>query len=179
MPRFDRSKLYEPFLERLLLLEDLLDQEGIDVLFYCGFRSCADQAKLWRSTRSAAKIRAKIKSLEAAGFDFLAKVMHDVGPQYGRLGEHVTKAIPGMSCHNYGMAGDGVVMVMSKPDWEMTHWHLWEKYGGLAMRVGLSWAGSWTGFQEYVHIQYGKQPSMLDDNSPGDIKTLLEEVGSL
>jgi hypothetical protein len=178
MPRFDKSKLYEPFRERLLLLEDLLDQEGVDVLFYCGFRSCADQAKLWRSTRSAAKIRAKIKSLNANGFDFLAKVIHDVGPQHGRIGKHVTRAIPGMSYHNYGMATDGVVMVLGKPDWEMTHWPLWQKYGSMAERVGLAWAGNWTGFKEYVHVQYGKHPTMLYD-SPENIKALLEEVGSL
>lgn len=178
MPRFDKNKLCAPFRERLLLLEDLLDQEGIDVLFYCGFRSCADQARLWRSTRSASKIRAKIASLEAAGFDFLAKVIHDVGPQYGRLGEHVTKAIPGASCHNYGMAGDGVVMVMSKPDWDMAYWNLWEAYGGLAERVGLSWAGNWPNFKEYVHIQYGQKSSMLNDK-PENIRALLEEVGSL
>jgi hypothetical protein len=178
MSRLDLSKLAQPFRERFELLKEELQREHIDVLFYCGFRSCAEQARLWRSSRSTTTINATLAELDATGFGFLADVIRDVGPQYGSIGDHLTYAIPGKSCHNYGQAVDGVVMIDGKPDWEMHHWHLWEKYGGLAMRLGLSWAGSWKKMREYVHVEHNPPNPMLLC-SPAEVRRQLEEIGGL
>ncbi len=178
MPKIDVSKLQEGFGERFDLLKNLLAASGIEVLFYCGFRPCAEQAKLWRASRTSEQVHAKISELESSGFDFLAKVIRDVGPQFGETGRHLTNAIPGMSHHNYGQAADGVVMVVGKPDWAMAYGHLWDMYGRLAGHAGLEWAGAWKRFREYVHVQHRLFTGLLKEK-PEDVKALLEDAGSL
>jgi D-alanyl-D-alanine carboxypeptidase. len=67
-------------------------------------------------------------------------------------GKVVTNARAGQSAHNYGLALDFVPMVGGKPIWDAKHPH-WAIAGNLAPQHGLEWAGTWTRFREFPHIQ--------------------------
>ena len=54
-------------------------------------------------------------------------------------GRKVTNAPPGSSAHNFGLALDAVP--------------LWNRYGTCARLAGLEWAGDWTRFREFPHVQ--------------------------
>ena len=67
-------------------------------------------------------------------------------------GHIVTNARGGQSYHNYRCAFDFVPLVNGKPAWADIR--LFVKVGGLGEQVGLEWAGRWTSFKEYAHLQY-------------------------
>ena len=126
-----------------------------DVLIYCAKRSLEDQARLFRNGRSIGLIWAKADELsERFGRPDLSEILMNVGPQYGE--RIVTNAAPGQSTHNYGLAVDGVPMIGGKPLWT-TDSHddmqVWNQYGTMATGAGLEWAGHWTSFREYPHLQ--------------------------
>ena len=67
-------------------------------------------------------------------------------------GRKVTNAKAGESAHNFGLALDFVPLENGKPVWGEGH-DAWRKAGNLAPTYGLEWAGTWTRFREYPHIQ--------------------------
>lgn len=126
-----------------------------DVLLYCGKRTLEEQSRLYRNGRSYLDISQKADELRNHWHrGDLADILIGVGPQNGK--SIVTNAGPGQSMHNYGMAVDGVPMRDGKPVWgnkEPEDLDRWEQYGHLAMGAGLEWAGNWTHFKEFPHIQ--------------------------
>jgi len=71
-------------------------------------------------------------------------------------GPIVTKAKPGESAHNYGLAFDVVPLRNGKPVWGRTSdadKQLWERIGQIGESLGLEWAGRWKNFPEYAHFQ--------------------------
>ena len=97
---------------------------------------------------------------EAAGVDLLITCTYrspaeqDALYAIGRTkpGRKVTNAKAGESAHNFGLALDFVPMVNGKPVWDEGH-DAWRKAGNLAASYGLEWAGTWTRFREYPHVQ--------------------------
>lgn len=71
-------------------------------------------------------------------------------------GRIVTKARPGSSWHNYGLAMDfglfkgGQYLDEAKPALADK---LYRKLGDLARTMGIEWAGTWTSFPEGPHFQ--------------------------
>lgn len=98
--------------------------DGLDVLIYCTLRSMDEQAELYAQGRT-------------------------------KPGKRVTNAPPGSSAHNYGLALDGVPLLGGKPVWNATGpgADLWKRYGELAVAAGCEWAGNWTRFREFPHVQ--------------------------
>lgn len=95
----------------------------------------------------------------AAGLDVLIyctlRSMEEQAQLYalGRTkpGKIVTNAKPGLSAHNFGLAFDGAPLIQGKIAWD-DH-ASWQTYGRVAAQVGLEWAGNWTSFQEFPHIE--------------------------
>lgn len=56
------------------------------------------QARLWRQSRATEEIQVGIAHLNVNGANFLANILHDVGPQHGPW---ATNALPGLSWHNW------------------------------------------------------------------------------
>jgi len=135
-------------------------QSDVDMLAYCGVRTPEEQARLYRRSRTTAEIEAKMQSLRDRGYPRLADIVREVGPQYGRLGAHVTAAAPGESWHQFGLAVDCVPLQGGKALWS-TEEPEWKIYGEAASYVGLRWAGMWTTFPEYPHIQRYPEASPL------------------
>lgn len=140
--------------ERAYAFLQAVETADFDVLIYCTYRPLDEQARLFRQGRGLFEIQQKAKELEKQWQrPDLAELLMGVGPQRGRK---VTNAGPGQSLHNYRLALDGVPLVGGKPVWgtstddEQKRWHL---YGDLAGSVGFEWAGLWTRFREFPHLQ--------------------------
>lgn len=68
-----------------------------------GLRTPLEQAKLWRQGRDIDTIVQQIDSLSQSGATYLSQCLIQAGAQKGPL---VTKALPGLSWHNWGEAID-------------------------------------------------------------------------
>jgi peptidoglycan L-alanyl-D-glutamate endopeptidase CwlK len=55
-------------------------------------------------------------------------------------GQIVTRAKPGQSWHNYGLAVDVCPFFKGKPIWNSRHWN---RIGALGKKLGLTWGGDW------------------------------------
>lgn len=111
-----------------------------------------------------AKCRAHITACEAEGIYLLITSTYRNHEEQAALyaqgrtmpGPKVTNAKPGQSMHNYRLAYDMVPLVNGKPVWSTTgeNGKLWVRVGELGEAQGLEWAGRWTKFREYPHLQY-------------------------
>ena len=68
-------------------------------------------------------------------------------------GNIVTKAKPGTSWHNFGLAFDVAVVVNGQPTWPDDE-ALWSKVGDLGKRLGLEWGGDFASFKDLPHFQF-------------------------
>lgn len=140
--------------ERVRRFEQRCTEEGLEILIYCTLRTSEDQAKLYWQGRNLDQVTKKADELrnEYQRPD-LADLLLQVGVQPGKK---VTNAGPGQSMHNYGLAIDGVPMRNGKAVWGTNHpddLAMWELYGRLGQEVGFEWAGTWTTFREFPHLQ--------------------------
>lgn len=141
---------------------------GFDLLIYCTLRPLEEQAKLYRQSRSRAEIDLKLTKFRARSLGFLADIIENVGPCYGK---HVTNAAPGESWHNYGEAWDAVPLIGGKPVWNYVEAKVyWDAYGEAVRQVGMNWAGDWRSFREYPHAQFKMGSNPLKILRPEDIK---------
>jgi len=74
--------------------------------------------------------------------------------QQGRTtpGKIVTKAPPGYSAHNYGLAADLAPMKDDKIWWNAPD-IIWKQMADVAVKLGLEAGYNWTGFQDKPHVQ--------------------------
>lgn len=141
------------------------------LLIYCTKRTLHEQAILYRQSRTRSAILAKMDDLRSRRFGFLADIIEEVGPRYGR---HVTNAAPGESRHNYGQAFDAVPLVGGKPQWNAVEGReYWQAYGEAVRLAGLQWAGDWQRFREYPHAQDSAAGNPLRMHEPETIREYL------
>ena len=72
-------------------------------------------------------------------------------------GRIVTKARPGSSWHNYGLAADLGLFAGGKYLDEAAPSRadrIYKELGALAVSLGIEWAGNWKSFQETPHFQW-------------------------
>lgn len=123
------------------------------------------------SSRSLDDLDARVKPLaesflascKAAGYDMLVtctlRSYEEQTELYaqGRTapGKIVTKAKPGSSAHNYGLALDVVPIVNGKPYWQFSQKDpVWSKIGAIGQQAGLQWLGApGSKFVEGCHFQ--------------------------
>ena len=102
-------------------VEELISKCAVDGTYMVPFetvRTPAQQARLWRQSRSTAEIRQEIHKFMNEGAMWLAEVLDKVGPQYGRW---VTNALPGFSWHQWGEAIDCFSLRDGKANWDANH----------------------------------------------------------
>lgn len=126
---------FEPF---LVEVEKAMASKGVTVEVISGLRSWAAQAAIWAMGRTKPGLKGG----------------------YGE-GNYATKARPGSSWHNYGLAIDlglfngGVYLDESSPDLADQYY---SQIGKIAEVHGIEWAGNWKSFKETPHFQvtFGK-----------------------
>lgn len=150
----DLEDLEHDFWHRAEAFLEECQRQGLDVLIYCTWRPASVQARRFRQGRSKALIQRKAGELRSEWErPDLAELLLDVGPQYG---PKVTNAGPGQSIHQYRHAFDGAPMREGEIVWgteDPEDEALWQRYGKIAVDLGLEWAGHWTSFKEYPHVQ--------------------------
>ena len=128
---------------------------GVKMVPFFTERSTYEQAKLWRQGRSGAEIRQTIAWLREKGAHFIAHCIESVGPQKGD--KIVTRALPGESWHQYGLAVDCYLSIGGKAIWDSSH-PGYKVYADAARRFGLT-AGLYFSFKDAPHIQMPKDGS--------------------
>ena len=123
----------------------LANENGIDVLIYCTYRSPEEQKVLYLQGR-----------LEKFGI-----TLEQLNQKRKKLGlwklsekeakRKVTNAKPWQSFHQYGFAFDCVPLQGGKPDWNNKE--AYQTLGQIAKQVELEWAGEWRKFKEMPHFQ--------------------------
>jgi hypothetical protein len=137
---------------------------------YFAMRSPFDQAKLWRQSRSAAEVDARIQSLKDQNAPFLAHCLESVGPQHG---PPVTNAIPGYSWHQWGEACDCYWLRNGAADWstdELGAANGYRIYADKGAGQGLTPGGYWQSLKDWPHLQKRKA------NSPQDAGLTILQV---
>jgi hypothetical protein len=148
------------------LLRELEEQNDIVMRPFFTLRSPQQQAVLWRQSRSTDEILHRIDQMHNDGMHYLAKVLEDVGPQYGR---HVTNAAPGYSWHQWGEAVDCFVLRHGKAVWDADDYG-YKEYRSRAIDLGLYAGPSW----DMVHVQMRRGP-ILQHFSPVQIDRHMED----
>lgn len=144
----DLKRLPVEFQEKI---DQLINNLSFPILIYCTGRSAEEQAKLWRQNRSIEVIEKKKGILEKYGHHELAKILIDVGPQYG---PHVTHSGPGESWLQYYKAFEAVPFVNGMPVWNYNkNKEIWQELGREATNLGINWAGNWLKWCDYSHFQ--------------------------
>jgi peptidoglycan L-alanyl-D-glutamate endopeptidase CwlK len=118
-------------------------------------RSLADLHPLFRPKAEefvAASTKAGLDVLIYCTFRYFVDQAELYAQGRTKPGKIVTKAKPGESAHNYGLAFDGAPLIHGRIAWD-DHAH-WVIYGQIATDVGLEWAGNWKGdLIEMPHVQ--------------------------
>ena len=70
-----------------------------------------------------------------------------------KAGKIVSKAKPGQSYHNYGLAFDAVEIKNGKALWENPDWEIIGREGE---KLDFEWGGRWTRFRDLPHLQDSK-----------------------
>ena len=157
------------------LLANCLNR-GIEMRPNETLRSPFEQGKLWRQSRTKEQVRSKIKELRDAGAPFLAFCIESLGPQSG---PEVTKAVPGLSWHQWGEALDSFWVVNGGAEWSTT-----KKINGLngyhvyaeeAASIGVTPGGLWPTFKDWPHAQFRSAKSPTVIHSLTEIDQIMKE----
>jgi hypothetical protein len=173
----DLNKLVPQFATKLKATLSACSQRGIEMRPYDAVRGPRSQAKLWRQSRSAEEIAAKIKEFKNAGAGFLADILDVAGPQ---AGDHVTNAPPGLSWHQWGEATDCFWLVNGAAEWSTQKLsngqNGYRVYAEEAVKQGLTAGGLWSSIKDWPHTQLRSKPSPLSFFSLADIDEKMQEM---
>jgi peptidoglycan LD-endopeptidase CwlK len=154
MPNIDLSKLSADFRSKIETLINNCKMQNVEMRPYFGIRTPFEQAKLWRQSRSSEEVRERISTLKTDGAKFLAHCIESVGAQL--TGPEVTKAIPGLSWHQWGEAVDSVWIVDGKANWSerqlVNGINGYKVYAEEAKKLSLD-AGLFWRFKDSPHVQ--------------------------
>jgi peptidoglycan L-alanyl-D-glutamate endopeptidase CwlK len=135
--RIDLLLLYPPFVEKLDELEERLIARGEVYVATSGLRTFEEQGDLYARGRGKGEKKYNEK-------------------KYGKKGKYVTKARPGYSAHNYGIAtdlahdADRDIANGLQPDWTKANY---EALAEEAEAVGLEAGHRWRGLSDSPHVQ--------------------------
>lgn len=114
----DLSDLKPRFLTLFNRVKKACASKGYDIRPYCTIRDPWEQAKLYRQSRTWQEIKDMIDNLERNGAPFLAEILLNVGPQFGKW---ITNAPPGFSWHQFGEACDIYILEDGRAIWNSNY----------------------------------------------------------
>jgi len=165
----DLNSLVPEFRAKVLDLLARCVEQNVPMRVTDALRTPAQQARIWRRTRTSAEVQAGIAQLQNSGAPFLASVLEGVGPQGLQpgetLGSHLTKVLPGNGWHQWGEAVDcawfpgGVYEPSaSKLVDGVNGYHV---YADIAATMELQPGGHWTTFKDWPHVQFSKKDNPI------------------
>jgi len=173
---FDYNSLQPAFAANVRLLMGACQQAGYPMEPYFGLRTPFVQARLWRQSRTAQQIQAKVNDLRSQGCHFLAYCIESVGPQNG---VHVTNAIPGLSWHQWGEALDCYWVVNGGAEWSVDRTingkNGYRVYAAEAIKLGLTAGGYWRSIQDWPHVQSYAADSPISLHPLSQIDKIMEQ----
>lgn len=113
--------------EKVRRMATMLHVEGIEIRVTQGLRSWSDQMALWLKGRDS----------------------------HGNITDPskvVTKAAPGHSWHNFGLAVDIAPFTDNTPDWNLNH-PAWKRIVAVGESLGLVSGSEWRTFPDWPHFQ--------------------------
>lgn len=113
--------------DKVRRMSEMLALEGITIRVTQGLRSWSDQMALWLKGR-----------------DSRGNVIDS--------SKVVTKAAPGHSYHNFGLAVDVAPFTDNTPDWNLTH-PAWKRIVAVGESLGLTSGSEWRSFPDWPHFQ--------------------------
>jgi peptidoglycan LD-endopeptidase CwlK len=159
----DLNLLQISFREKVEVVLAECQHRGITMTPYATMRTPHQQARLWRQSRTSAEIQERVQWLRENGAPYLASVIEEVGPQFGKK---VTNAIPGLSWHQWGEAVDCFWNRDDRAEWSSrkkvllpdgTHTNGYHMYARMSTKHGLNAGGFWSSFKDWPHIQFRSQ----------------------
>jgi len=145
----DLSLLDDEFRHSIVLVLSRCKRNEFIMRPFSTLRSPWKQARLWRQSRTTEEIETAIQKLRREGAPFLAMVLQDVGPQFGRW---ATNALPGQSWHQWGLAVDCFLQsLQGRAVWAGNH-DGYKCYAKAAKDQGLT-AGYYWKRRDSVHVQ--------------------------
>ena len=151
------QQVHPQLADRIRRMDNLLTLEGIEIRVTQGLRSWNDQLALWLKGRN----------LQGDIVD-ASKV--------------VTKAAPGHSWHNFGLAVDVAPFADNTPDWNINH-PVWKRIVDVGTSLGLESGSQWRTFPDWPHFQLtGSLPVSPDDETrqtfkDGGMGSIWKETG--
>lgn len=131
------------------VLEDC-EASGVVMKPYFALRTPAEQARLWRQSRTTKQVISASAMLRSNGAHWISRILENVGPCYGKW---ATNALPGQSWHQFGEAIDCAWIVEGGFNWNVTDKpnNGYKVYASIAKAHGLYSLGESMG--DWVHIQ--------------------------
>lgn len=145
----DLGKLEPRFKKQVELLIVKCQEKGVVIKPYFTLRTAQQQANLWCQGRDKDTIIEQSRRFNKVGARYLADLLVKANP---RIGPVVTKALPGFSWHNYGLAVDCYVERDGKPVWDAND-DGYAVYAAQANLLGLNSGYYWKSFKDAVHVQ--------------------------
>lgn len=143
----DFTKLAPEFSSKLKELISHMESLGHKVNPYYGIRTLAEQARIWRRSRSSAEVSAMFDTLEANNCPYALEVLKSVGPQLtGPWGTNTYM----FSYHLIGRAADVFV------DGDMKGGAVYDVLAEEALKVGLT-PGRYFSHPDSGHVQLGSK----------------------
>lgn len=117
------------------------------------------------------KVERFIEKAEAQGLNLrVVEGFRNSAKQAEAYANGISKAKPGFSFHNYGLAVDVVFRdEKGNPSWN--EGHDWKRLGEIGKETGLYWGGDWKTFNDRPHFQ------LLPNDQLGSVRQLTQEVG--
>jgi len=145
-----RLQLVHPKLVAIVKqMASMLASEGITIRVTQGLRSWNDQLALWLKGR-------------------------DIHGNITDQSKIVTKAQPGHSYHNFGLAVDVAPFNDNTPDWDLNH-PVWKRIVAVGESLGLTSGSEWRTFPDWPHFQLtGKLPVSPND----EVRQIFKDGGT-
>lgn len=160
------EELHPELWRRYQLLDGLVAPRGVALRITQGLRSWTAQAGIWAKGRTAPGIPCSHNGIALRIGECRAHP----------FGLPVTKAPPGYTWHNFGLALDAVpddpTLPGWQPDWDETH-PAWGEFLRVAKSIGLAEGAEWRTFPDAPHLY----PIELPPTPGDDVRQAFEEGG--
>jgi hypothetical protein len=163
----DLDSLTPDFSTKVKQLLDNCKKRGANLSVYCSIRDPWQQARLYRQSRTRTQINSAIKMLSNNKADFLAQVMEEVGPQYGKWASNSI-----VSFHSFGNAIDSYVVDKGVAVWRRSNIG-YQIYAEEAVKLGLT-AGYYFTRSDAVHVQMGNCSVLQKYGNWSEIDKLMQ-----